>query len=414
MIIAIVLTTLFLLSLLLIPVWARWEMPGFLDSLRLGRFHHTLAGFVVGSFVIPEFELGRQVEGLRTCLISLALVWIGLRAGLDLDLGRYRKRPVSQMIFSSLQNLVTIFLLFGGVLLVSALLRAHFGIRLNTMLLSLILAVSAATIRSPVIVFHWRGKVSHHGLASESTLGVGTNTASMVLLFLCFPIFYNDAVLYLGPYTSVGSTTTLATIVALGVLLGVLVDFIFRSFEVDISCAYLSTSVSLVVASLCLVFSIPALLVGFLAGAWLINTTIRRRSVLELTERISGVAEPAFFFLLGSILGVDWVSEWPAIGMFVVAVVLSRSVAKGIGQAVADKLQTVWQSWSIPLATGLLPMGTISIACVAQTYYLAPPLHRPELLVACLLGLYFSQLLPTPRLGGIPEHRQQPAAQNSD
>ena len=265
------------------------------------------------------------------------------------------------MIFSSLQNLVTIFLLFGGVLLVSALLRAHFGIRLNTMLLSLILAVSAVTIRSPVIVFHWRGKVSQHGLALGSTLGVSTNTASMVLLFLCFPIFYNDAVLYLGPYTSVGSTTTLAAIVALGVLLGVLVDFIFRSFEVDISCAYLSTSVSLVVASLCLVFSVPALLVGFLAGAWLINTTIRRRSVLELTERISGVAEPAFFFLLGSILGVDWVSEVPAIGMFVVAVVLSRSVAKGIGQAVADKLQKGWQSWSIPLATGLRPMGTISM-----------------------------------------------------
>ena len=234
MIIAVVLATLFLLSLLLIPVWARWEMPGFLDSLRLGRFHHTLVGFVVGSFVIPEFDLGRQVEGLRTCLISLALVWIGLRAGLDLDLGRYRKRPISQMIFSSLQNLVTIFLLFGCVLLVSALLRAHFGIRLNTMLLSLILAVSAATIRSPVIVFHWRGKVSQQGLASGSTLGVSTNTASMVLFFLCFPIFYNDAVLYLGPYTSVGSTTTLAAIVALGVLLGVLVDFIFRSFEVDI------------------------------------------------------------------------------------------------------------------------------------------------------------------------------------
>ena len=414
MIIAVAVATIFILTLVLVPVWSRWEMPGALESLRLSRFHHAFAGFALGSLIVHEPELGVQFDGIRNSLISLSLVWIGLQAGLDLDLSKYRKRPVSQLISESLQSLGTILLLFGCALLGSTLLRVHFGIRLDPLLLSLLLAISAATIRTPDVIYRWKGRITQAGLNPDLPVVVNTNTAGFALLLLCFPFFYNDAVLHLGPYTSVGNSSTLAAILALGLLLGLLVDFIFRGFDEDISCAYLSSGLSLVVASLCLALKMPGLLVGFLAGIWLINTTIRRRIVLELSERISGVAEPTFYFLVGSMLGTGWISEGQVIGVFVAAFLLSRLFVRGLGQAAADKLQNSWRSWTPPLAVGLRPMGTVSVACVVQAYYLVPPLQSSELLIACLFSVYLSQLLPVPRQGGSAVQVQQIATPDSN
>jgi hypothetical protein len=414
MIVALAVASVFVLTLVLVPVWSRWEMPGALESLRLGRFHHAFVGFALGSLIVHESELGAQFEGIRNSLISLSLVWIGLQAGLDLDLSKYRKRPASQLISESIQSLGTILLLFGCALLGSTLLRVHFGLRLDPFLLSLLLAISAATIRTPDVIYPWKGRITQAGLNPDFPLAVNTNTASFVLLLLCFPFFYNDAVLRLGPYTSVGNSSTLAAILALGLLLGLLVDFIFRGFDEDISCTYLSTGLSLVVASLCLALKMPGLLVGFLAGTWLINTTIRRRIVLELSERISGVAEPTFYFLVGSILGTAWISEGQVIGVFVASLLLSRLFVRGMGQAAADKLQNCWRSWTPPLAVGLRPMGTVSVASVVQAYYLVPALQSSELLIACLFSVYLSQLLPVPTQGDSPMLGQQISAPDSD
>jgi hypothetical protein len=394
MLIFLTLSGFFLLAALLIPVWSRGEMPGALDSLRTGRLHHLLIGFAIGTLLNNNQTAAPQFDAIRNSLMCLSLIWIGFRAGLDLDLARHRRRPTSLLLSEALQSLGSVIILFVVAILSSAVLRVYFSIKLDPMLLSLLLAVAATSVRTPEVLFYW-GSGTFHTPTPPAATGINPNTSSLIILTICLPFLYNDAVLHLGPYTSVGSSSTLVAILTLGMMLGVLVDFIFRGFEDDLSCAYLSAGVSLVVGSFCLALNIPGILVGFLAGVWLINTTIRRRTVLELSERVSKVAEPVFFFLLGSLLGTDWFTKGASIALLVGAILISRLVVRATGQAVSDKLMHKWKSWSSPLDAGLRPLGTISIAVVVQTLFLSPALEASGLIVAFLFAVYIGQLFPT-------------------
>lgn len=365
----------------------RRNIPAPLDSLRMGRLHHLLLGIFIGLFLPSDNALVHLFEELRYSLAGIALVWFGFQAGLNFDLQRFRTHPPRQLLSETIQAAGTFLLVFLGVIAIKPLLHTYLGVEKDIALVALLLGAFATTLRTPIL--HRRKKTSSPPICA--------NPVGLILFGLLFPLVGENTVLRLGPLTVVGYANTLAILAVPGLLLGITLDFIFHAHKASLRCIYLSVGMIAAIGGLCLPLQTPGIFVGFIGGGWLINTTVRRREVLELTERAGAVAEPIFFMLLGSIVvgGEAAFFRPDPLVLFTVGLFLMRGLIRMLGVVAAWHISDRNRTWQNLIDVGWCPLGTLSAALIVQGLYLPLRLTHNTLIAGALFSVFLSQLFFT-------------------
>jgi hypothetical protein len=366
--------------------FSRYEFPAFVNSLRIGRLHYLLIGIGLGICLPADADLLSLFGKLRTSLVGVALVWFGLCAGLSFDFRTIRKHPPIDVISALTRAGCTFVLVVLGVLASASLFRSHLGVPDGILPMGVLLAALSTTFRFPEPVLRLQGRPSPPTLC--------TNPVAIVLFGVLFPMVSPDAVIQLGPFTSVGYTGTLAILLGLGLLLGIALDFVFHAHKDPSRCIILLAGLVAAIGGPCLHLQIPAVFVGGVGGAWLINTSIRRREVLEMADRAGYVVEPVFYALVGTWIGDGQLLPDPlVVGLLGLALFLGRGVARILAAALASRALHQRMPGTVLLIAGTRPLGAVSAALIVQVLYLPVQTDPAVFVPGALLALFLSQAL---------------------
>ena len=364
----------------------RYEFPAFVNSLRIGRLHHLLIGIGLGICLPSDAEFLSLFDKLRYSLTGIALVWFGLCAGLSFDFRTIRKHPPVNILSALSRAGCTFALVVLGVVAAASVFRAHLGIPDGILPIGILLAAFSTTFRFPEPVLRLQGRPSLPRLC--------TNPVAIVLFGILFPMVSGDTVIQLGSFTAVGYPSTIAILLGSGLLLGIALDFVFHAHKDPSRCMLILAGIVAAIGGPCLHLQIPAIFVGFVGGGWLINTSIRRREILELADRAGYVVEPAFYALLGTWIGGGQLASDPVvIGLFGVALFLGRGLIRSLAAALVGRARHQKMHWNALLVAGSRPLGALSAALIVQVLYLPVQANQAALVPGALLALFLSQAL---------------------
>ena len=364
----------------------RYEFPAFVNSLRTGSLHHLLIGIGLGICLPTDADLASLFDQLRYSLTGIALVWFGLCAGLSFDFRTIRRHSPVRILSSLSRAGCTFVLVVIGVAAAAFVFRAHLGVPDGILPMGVLLAAFSTTFRSPEPVLRLQGRPFLPTLC--------TNPVAIILFGVLFPMVSGDMVIQLGSFTAVGYTSTFVILLGLGLLLGIALDFVFHAHKDPSRCIFILAGILAAIGGPCLHLEIPAIFVGFVGGGWLINTSIRRREILELADRAGCVVEPVFFVLLGTWIGGGQLASDPvAVGLFGVALFLTRGVARSLAAALVGRTLHQKMPWTVLLVAGSRPMGALSAALIVQVLYLPLQTNQAVLVPGALLALFLGQAL---------------------
>ena len=374
----------------------RFSLPVVLDSLRAGRFHYLLFGVLIGMFFPEDDSLYRLFDELRYSLIGVVLVAFGFQTGLTFDFRIFRQYPNSQILSLSTQILAAFLLMVLLSVGVGPLLTRYLGVKGGLLLSSALLGTIAVSLRHPEPVFRWgkRSYSTHPGIPESPNALF--NSAGLILFGIAFPATIENSVFQFGSFALVGYFGTLTLLLGLGLLLGFAVDFIFRAYRESYQGAFLSIGIMFVIGGLCIQLQIPGLVAGFLGGSWLINTTVRKREVLEITDRSVAIIGPIFFILLGSFIGGYGGSPFFRTGPlvpFAVALLIGRGLVRMLGMVISGRLWSERKADSFGIKFSWPPLGSLSICIAVQAIHLPLELHHNTLIAGTVLAVFLSQLV---------------------
>ena len=388
-----------LIFLLGMHLYYRYGLPATFESLRGGRWHFfVLGGSIMMVVSMLDFPV-RQATPLLRGLLGIGLTWIGFRAGLDFDF-RQLQQANRGLVRSEIALLLTAFLALFTILAIllppfSGLLSIGSGIYLTVLVLSVI----GLTARSSGFFGVGTGKPI---VPVASAVSFMANPAAVLLLGLLYPMLATPSLNRLGPLRITGYLPTIAVLIFLGLLLGMMVDFVFRAHRNGQRCTFLTLSACAAVAGPCLQLGFPVIVAGFVGGVWVINTTVRKREISELSEYATTIVEPMFVLVLGGLTaghlrpgGVD-----PATAAVVAsAFLILRGMARSTRSIVALAGRARPARGPANALHAWLPLGRTSIGLIAQL--LLFPMDVPLLVTGLLLSVALSQsiVLPTRVVG---------------
>ncbi len=375
----------------------RWMPPHpLIDSLRIGRAHYLLLGVLVGMFFSETDEVFHLFEVVRYNCIGAILLWIGLQAGLSTDHQNLREQGIS-VIYSQ----AAVVLATGGFTVLAAfasglILYRYLGLLQNLPLAIVLLTSFALTARFPTPFFQWPNRPIPNPVPSQN-LPLG-NIAALAVLCIAFPPLAENPIFYLGSLPFIGATGIALLMLGAGVVGGIALDFSFRSHRTGARALSLVLGIVIALSGLCQAPGLPSLAVGFLAGIWLINTTVAKREVIEFTTRANDVIEPIFFALIGSIIGEfggDIFFLWSPLFPLALTMILVRGMGRTIGFTVSQTFWQIPQTWRELLTMSWHPQGTLSIAVGIQAIYLLDFQHY-TLMTGLVIAVFLSQMILIP------------------
>ena len=377
----------------------RRDLPAVLESLRIGRWHYFLTGCAVAYFLTTSGQPLHQTGSLQRSLLAIGLTWVGFRAGLDLDLRQLRllQRPV---LGAELLRLTTTFVLVFGL---SVALAQIFAGDLSIQNGSAVAALSAATI---AVSARLQGFISiYTGRPTSPKAGpaaFAANPMAICFLGLLFPVLVTEDIRYLGPFQIVGYAPTLAVLLALGLLIGITVDFVLRAHRDGFRCTVLSMAACAAFSGPSLQLDLPSIFIGFVGGVWVINTTVRKREFTERAEFASNLVEPLLMGLFGVVLAQGQFDR-PSDPAIIILVALSLVIIRGLSRSLGDAGSKLLQNRSSPVRAitefGWLPMGRNSTAIILQAAVLPVTFEDTGALAGLLLAVAFSQAIVLPIRG---------------
>jgi hypothetical protein len=336
----------------------------------------------------------RPFEMVRYSLIGIILLWIGLRTGLTVDFQRLRNQDLSSVYAQILIVLATVAFTILAALASGTILYNELGLNHNLPLAIVLLTCFAISVRFPEPLFHVTTGVVTTPLLR---FPVG-NIAALFVLSASFPFAAENPAFYIGKMAFVGTLGFALLITGLSLGGGIALDFAFRSHRTGSRALSVAFGIVITLSGLSQATGLPALSVGFLAGAWLINTTVAKRDVIELTARANDIIEPVFFVLLGTIIGgfgggafFFLAPLFPLAGMMM----LVRGMGRAIGLSIS---QTIWQipeTWREFLSMTWHPQGTLSIALSVQALYILDFRHH-TFIAGLILSVFLSQTILIP------------------
>ena len=383
----------------------RWMPPyPLIDSLRMGKAHYLLLGVLIGMFFPETDEVFHPFEVLRYNCIGAILLWIGLQTGLSTDLQNLRDHGISAFYSQTVVVLAT-----GGFTVLAAfasglILYRYLGLLQNLPLAIVLLTSFALTIRFPTPFFQWPNRPFPNPVSGQN-LPLG-NIAAMAVLCIAFPPLAENPIFYLGSLPFIGAVGIALLMLGAGVVGGIALDFSFRSHRTGARALSLVLGIVIALSGLCQAPGLPSLVVGFLSGLWLINTTVAKREVVEFTTRTNDVIEPIFFVLIGSIIGEfggDIFFLWSPLFPLALTMILVRGMGRTIGFTVSQTLWQIPQTWRELLALSWRPQGTLSIAVGIQAIYLLDFQHY-TLITGLVIAVFLSQMILIPPANSPQSH----------
>ena len=386
-------------------IFFRWMPPyPLIDSLRMGKAHYLLLGVLIGMFFPETDEVFHPFEVLRYNCIGAILLWIGLQTGLSTDLQNLRDHGISAFYSQTVVVLAT-----GGFTVLAAfasglILYRYLGLLQNLPLAIVLLTSFALTIRFPTPFFQWPNRPFPNPVSGQN-LPLG-NIAAMAVLCIAFPPLAENPIFYLGSLPFIGAAGIALLMLGAGVVGGIALDFSFRSHRTGARALSLVLGIVIALSGLCQAPGLPSLVVGFLSGLWLINTTVAKREVVEFTTRTNDVIEPIFFVLIGSIIGEfggDIFFLWSPLFPLALTMILVRGMGRTIGFTVSQTLWQIPQTWRELLALSWHPQGTLGIAVGIQAIYLLDFQHY-TLITGLVIAVFLSQIILIPPANSPQSH----------
>ena len=377
-------------------LFVRRKLAAPLDSLRASHLHFVPIGIAAGVVLATDHDLAAVVEGIQRGLLGVILVWLGIVTGLRFDFRRLGRRASRHHALEGLQVVGTAALVFFLALLWRPVLRYQMGIAAEPALVALLLGVLACTLRMPDRIFYVRSVLETPDIDQAPAGPLITNAVGMTLLTVLYPYCAGVTVMEVGPFTLVSTSSFWALYACAGILLGLLLTFVFSTFQEDVVCAIIAAGIVATFGGLCAGKAIPGVIVGFISGVWFINTTTRRRDALEILEKVTGIVQPVFFLVIGGLLATQNLTVL-RLTAFAFLFLVARSLARGISLTVAARLTRCYLSLTEIIGSALRPLGTLSVALAAQLLLLDSGPNLYALIAAVLVAAAIGQVLPLPK-----------------
>ena len=401
------------IALLVSSLRLRGNLPAILESLKIGRWHYFLAGCAVAYVVSSSGHPLHKTGSLQRSLLAIGLTWVGFRAGLDFDFRQLRPLQKSILGAELLRLSATFLLVFGLCTGLAHVAGAYLSIKSGAQVVALSAAAIAVSARLTgfISILTARPTAPKAGPAAFAA-----NPLALCFLGLLFPALSSEEILYLGPFLIVGYAPTLVVLLALGLLIGITVDFVLRAHRDGFRCTILAMAACAAFSGPSLQLNLPSIFIGFVGGVWVINTTVRKREFTERAEFASNLVEPLLMGLFGALL-VQGQSAAPSdpgnIVVVALALVLLRGFSRTFGDAISTFLLRRSSKVRVVSEFGWLPMGRNSTAIVLQAAVLPVTFEDTGVLAGLLLAVALSQAIVLP-VRGDARLRTRPMATNGE
>jgi hypothetical protein len=289
-----------------------------------------------------------------------------------------------------------------GVLASGQILYTHLGLKTDRPLAVLVLASFAATIRFPEPTFRWHKQALPPPSDAIADLPLA-NVIAVLFLGLASPLFSHTFSMPSDTLSLLGLSRNLPLLLIVGLLGGMALDFVLRAHRQIRRGVGLAFGIVIILSGLSHTLSIPALTVGLIAGIWLVNSTVAKRDVLQFASRASGVIEPLFFLILGSLIGGYGGGVFFEAGLLVplsLLLLLFRTIGRMIGLVISQHAWLLPKTWREVMDLSWRPMDILSAAIGVQGLFLLQLSHN-TLIAAMILATLLTQGLIFPP-------RQQP------
>ena len=360
------------------------HLPEPLNLFFKGKTQYLVVGFLIGFGFSSEIE-GRQFfQHIQVTLTNLFIGWIGLQLGVNVEFRMLRKLSPRSILFDITQSAVTFILLLIVIFILLPEISQDLNLGENLTVLALTLSTAAS------IAVH--GGLDKTSGLKEHVLG---NSVSLILFGCISTLLVTRPPISVATGLFVGETDPLLISILIGLFTGVLLDMALRIEPALEKISYLAVALVAAAGGLCVALDLPALFSGFIAGVWLINTTLRRQDVQAVSNRLSPVIECLFLWVAGITIGV-WVPLQLNIqGMLSLAMLifLARAVLRTLGIGLLFRLIRPYQRDFNFIGMGLFPLGTLSIAICMQPFYLASNGSIPPVTIigGMALAIIFTQ-----------------------
>ncbi len=368
-----------------------------LDSLRQGKKAYLVAGICAG-ILFPEMEpLYRAIDTVRYAFLNVGLIWFGLLLGLECSLRQLRQAPwhiISGQIASA--GLIAGFAVLS-ILASGPVLFLHLGLMANLPLATLLCTCFVLSARYPEPTLRWRGRPTPPTTDPTPTIPIH-NMLALLLLTFCVPMFSPDLSITIGSFSFIGGLRLFALVAGLGFIGGSCLDFALRAHRKPTDGMAIACCILIFFAGMGHTLNLPTLSIGFIAGAWLINTTVAKRGLLEALASVDHAMVPLFYLFVGTLIGGyggGVFFEWAPLLPLMALILIVRGMGRTLGYSVCQYLWRVPEAWRDTLELSARPLGNLSVALSVQTFFLLELSHNT--LIAGLLGsVILSQIMLFP------------------
>ena len=317
------------------------NLPASVQLLTKARIHYSLAGVLLGA-LFPS-ALYEPMDALIQFFLVFLGGWFGLVAGCGLDLRVLRRSAGLPLIFEGVQSV-----LVAGLVLLAFYLSENLIEGLQRSISGSVLLVICGMIVLGGRSLNWFQKpkggrdLPRKGVWQASLtafwgvllVGMGSSQLNTA------PLQIDYSFLALGKSIIVeGILGELFWSLVLGGIIGLVGDLLTRDVEGD-SLFYLVMGVVLLGSGVAVSLGIDPVWAGMISGLWLINVTLQRLDIIDVLKRATGSAQSVLFFLVGWLLGSEFMSyrmDWGIFFWVLSLLLFLRPVAKLGFLLVADR-----------------------------------------------------------------------------
>ena len=290
------------------------KRPGaeFWAPLMAPRLHYGLAGVISGYTILPQLSLG--FANLLSVVLVFCGGWIGLAAGCSFDLRRgYQHRVLGLLLEGGQAGLAMAAVLLAAYL-VNQLPQAG-SIYLSGSALEVVCGICMVGI-SAAGAEQQAGRPPLAALCGAMLAALGISQLHGEAFQLTSLELVQRGALVESP---VGKLLWSAL---LGCLIGLLGDLATRDQLDGWAICYLLSGVVFLGGGIAATLGLEPLWVGLIAGAWLINATLRRLDILRAVSRSYSFSQSALLFGCGWFLGEGALAGGVSLGVFAWAALL--------------------------------------------------------------------------------------------
>ena len=351
-----------------------------------------LAGILLGLSLPPS--LRGDLGEVMLVAISLLAGWVGFASGCAMDLRVLRRHPPTALLVEVAQACGAV-----AVILLAAYAVAQIPIGGQSLWNSttLFMACALTITGAPALL----GSLARGEKGGKRGFWKPSLAALLAILFVSVgsgllpprPFALSHRLVWLPqPLTVEALGDHLLLGVGLGVLVGLLSDLVTKEDYAPTGLLYLLGGTMLVGSGFASSLGLEPLLVGAVAGIWLINATLRRLDILHVLDRGHTLTQFALPFAVGWVLGAGLPGnevDLEVLAIFLMVVLVFRPLVRVGGAKLSVRAfgaQGSRRTGPQEKAEDLMVLDDIALVIAAGLYAFLPRAAGLAALVAVLVG----------------------------